>query len=117
MNKTARNKIYKKTLVEYKNSIPIRENYGICHALRCVILQMVADGVYPKQENLDRDGIPVELDPYLSLEAYPELLACKPSKTHSDVFWFSFDETKVRIDILNKIIIETSRKNTTTITE
>ena len=108
--KKFRNLIYRKALKEYLTSIEICDNHGLCYAIRCVLLQLIDEGIIKKDDDPEQDGISEIIDPYFNLDQYPELADCKPAITYNKLFWFRFEETEARINILNKIINETNAK-------
>jgi len=100
--------IYELAYKCYLKSVKDRRNLGICLSLRNTIDDLIRCGEI-KDASIDCNSvnvIPDIIDPYSSLEEYPELLKCKPSLTHNDVFWWNIEDVKSRINVFKKIMVK-----------
>jgi hypothetical protein len=108
LTKEIKHAIYVDALKSYIESIKKFHNFGLCAEIRDVLKIFIVNGLVEKDLMEDNDeGIPEWVDPYLSLDAFPEIQKHKPEITYDKVFWFSLDETKKRIKIFKQAIEET----------
>jgi len=90
ITKEQRHSIYIAALAFYKNRISEGNYFGFCDALESVASKLLGWDNYP--------------DPYIEMEAYPEIFKHRPD--NSDGYWFDKygDGVKKRIAIFEEAI-------------
>lgn len=89
----------------YPFSLTREQQFAIYHRLKEIIISMEAD-------DISKDGF-CNMLTYVGVGIYishlPELIKYKPESSRYGEYWFQWNDTKSRLDIINKIL-ETENK-------